>query len=67
MDNKSALDRDPRVQQLDDEVAQLVEKVDRLKVELHQAEEELRQRRIEDMEARRTVVASEPIPDNQNT
>lgn len=63
MDSRNALDQDPRVQQLDDEVARLVAKVDHLKAELHQAEEELRQRRAEDMEARRAVVASEPLPD----
>ncbi len=47
------------VRQLDAEVERLVAKVEALRTELARAEEELRQRRAEDMEARRTVVSGE--------
>jgi uncharacterized membrane protein YjjP (DUF1212 family) len=56
MDSNDALKDDPQVQQLDAEVARLVARVEHLRMELGQAEEELRQYRTKDMEARRAVI-----------
>lgn len=56
MDSNDALEHDPQVQQLDAEVARLVARVEQLRTELGQAEEELRLYREKDMEARRAVV-----------
>lgn len=56
MDSNDALEHDPQVQQLDAEVTRLVARVEQLKIELGQAEEELRQYRAKDMEARRAVI-----------
>jgi hypothetical protein len=54
METTDPLERDPQVQQLDAEVARLVARVEQLRVELGQAEEELRAYRAKDMEARRS-------------
>jgi phage shock protein A len=56
MNSKDALEHDPHVQELDAEVERLVARVEQLKVELGEAEEELRQYRAKDMEARRAVI-----------
>ena len=56
MHSNDSLEHDPQVQQLDAEVARLVARVEQLRVELGQAEEELRHYREKDQEARRTVI-----------
>jgi chromosome segregation ATPase len=56
MDSNDALNHDPQVQQLDAEVSRLLARVEQLRTELGQAEEELRLYREKDMEARRAVV-----------
>ncbi len=59
MDSNDPLKHDPQVQQLDAEVTRLVARVEQLRVELGQAEEELRQYRAQDMAARRAVITGE--------
>lgn len=63
MDHSDSLEDDPRIQQFDAEVARLVARVERLRVELGQAEEELRSYQVKDMEARRAVITGEARPD----
>ncbi len=59
MDINDPLEYDRQVQQLDAEVARLVARVEQLKVELAQAEEELRRYRAKDMAARRAAITGE--------
>ncbi len=65
MDSNDPLKHDPQVQQLDAEVTRLVARVEQLRVELGQAEEQLRQYRAKDMAARRTVITGETTGDRQ--
>jgi hypothetical protein len=65
MDSTDPLKRDPQVQQLDAEMARLVARVEHLRAELGQAEEELRAYRVKDMEARRAVITGEPDQQTQ--
>ncbi len=51
------------VQRLDAEMARLIAKIEQLKADLLQAEEELEQRRSEDMAARRAVIVRETAGD----
>ena len=59
MDSNNPLEQDHQVQQLDEEVARLVARVEQIKVELAQAEEELRHYRAKDMAARRAAITGE--------
>jgi serine/threonine protein kinase HipA of HipAB toxin-antitoxin module len=56
MNSGDALAHDPQVQQLDAVMERLVARVEQLRIELGQAEEELRHYREKDMEARRAVI-----------
>lgn len=64
MDSNDPLEHDTEVQQLDAEVSRLVARVEQLRIELGQAEEELRQHRAKDMAARRAVITRETTGDH---
>lgn len=62
MDSASPVEQDAQVQQSDAELDRLVARVEGLRAELGQAEEELRQLQTKNMQARRAAITGEPTP-----
>ena len=65
MDGNPALEHNPQVHQFDGEIDRLVARVEQLRAELGQAEEELRAYQDKEMEARRTALTGEARPEPQ--
>lgn len=61
MHSSDPLEHDDHVQERDAGMARLVARVEQLRVELAQAEAELRAYQLEDMEARRATITGEPM------